>query len=170
MSLRSILESLRQLRYPSPLRIDPASWNDSRDEELKEALQQLHAASGDSAVLGNTEMDQMVRILADIGTGLWRLKQRMLKPGTTRPLDEMSRAYRHLESTWDVLVSAGIEVIDHTDTPFEIGMQVKVLAFEPQQGISRDRIMETIKPSVYYRNQLVQMGDVFVATPERTKP
>jgi hypothetical protein len=64
-----------------------------------------------------------------------------------------------------VLTAAGIEVIDHTDTPFEAGMQVKVLAFEPRPGISRDRIVETIKPSVYHRSQLIQMGEVIVASP-----
>jgi hypothetical protein len=170
VSLRSVLDGLRQLRYPAPLRIGSAAWKNTSVEELKKVLQQMRSDPTQLEVPGNREADQVIRILADVGTGLWRLKQRMLKPGTTRPLDEMNRAYRHLESTWDVLVSAGVEVIDHTNTPFEIGMQVKVLAFEPRPGISRERIVETIKPSVYYRNELIQLGEVLVATPEKATP
>jgi hypothetical protein len=90
----------------------------------------------------------------------------MRQPGTDRPLDEMRRAYRHLESTWDALAQAGVEIIDHTGAPFDAGLAIKVLAYQPMPDLTRERVLETLKPSVYFKGERLQMGEVIVATPE----
>ena len=92
----------------------------------------------------------------------------MFQPGTDRPLDEMKRAYRHLESTWDALTQAGVEIIDHTGVPFDAGLALKVIAYQPLPDVSRERVLETLKPTVYFRQERLQMGEVIVATPEVT--
>jgi hypothetical protein len=108
------------------------------------------------------------RFLADVGTGLWRLRQKMVQPGTDRPLEEMRRAFRHLESVWDALTQAGMEIRDHTGEPVPEGgvYALKTVAFQPTPGISREKVIETIKPSIYYKDQMIQMGEVIVGTPE----
>ena len=45
-------------------------------------------------------------------------------------------------------------------------MSLKVLAFQPTPGLTRERIVETIKPTIYFADQTLQMGEVIVATPE----
>jgi len=108
------------------------------------------------------------RLLADIGTGLWRLRQKMLKPNSNEPADEMRRAYRHLESVWDALAQAGTEIIDHTDTPFDSGLSLKVVAYQPTSGLDRERVIETIKPTIFFRGRSIQMGEVIVGKPEES--
>ena len=108
--------------------------------------------------------------MADIGTGLWRMRLKMVQPGTEQPLDEYRRTFRHLQSVWDVLQEAGYTIQDHTDQPFDIGMDLKVITYEQKQGLQREVVSETIKPSIYYQREgktwLLQMGEVIVATPE----
>jgi hypothetical protein len=110
------------------------------------------------------------RLLTDLATNLWRLKQKMLKPGTGEPLEEMRRAYRSFEAAWDTLLNAGVEVQEHTGSPFNSGLLLHVLAFQATPGLTQETVLETIRPSVYYRQQLIQPGEVIVGTPEAPAP
>ena len=176
-----VLAGLRQLRFPAPLRIAEAPWPPAWERALADALAARaapeaaaatagvagsghEAASGSGAPAGEPGPDPAW--LSDLGTGLWRLKQRMLEPGTDRPLDEMRRAYRHLESVMDVAREAGLEIQDHTGAPFHSGMALQVLAFQPTPGVQREKVEETIKPTIYLNGTMIQMGEVIVATPE----
>jgi len=78
----------------------------------------------------------------------------------------MRRAYRHLESTWDALGEAGVEIQDHTNDRFDSGQSLKVLAFEPTEGVAEERVSETVKPTVYFKGSVIQRGEVIVATPQ----
>ena len=110
--------------------------------------------------------DEHALFLAELGTGLWRLRQRMVQPGTGDPSEQLRWAYRHFEAVWDVLTQAGVEVQDHTGAPFDPGMALKVIAFQPTTGIEREMVTETIRPSMYYKGRSIQMGEVIVGTPE----
>ncbi len=110
------------------------------------------------------------RLLTDMATNLWRLKQKMLKPGTGEPLEEMRRAYRSFEAAWDTLLSAGVEVQEHTGSPFNSGLLLHVLAFQSTPGLEQETVLETIRPTVYYKQQLIQPGEVIVGTPEAPEP
>jgi hypothetical protein len=106
------------------------------------------------------------RFLAELGTCLWRLRESLARPRSGTPSEQMRWAYRHFESVWDVLMQAGVEVQDHTGALFDSGMALKVVAFQPTAGIERERVTETIRPSIYYKRGPIQMGEVIVATPE----
>src|SRR5205085_11099384 len=118
---RQILSAVRQFMYPEEFRIGPPVWPpDLRGliEKLAGATSQATAAA-DSQPAGQEAANEelmrfVVGLLAEVGTGIWRMKQKMVKPGTSEPLEETRRAYRHLESTWDVLTQAGVQIIDHT--------------------------------------------------------
>ena len=141
-----------------------APWPANLDQLLVGLMRSAEVA-GEPQVAAPAEHD--VRLLADIGTGLWRLRQKLVKPGTTQPLDEMRRPYRHLESVWDALAQAGEEIQDHTDKPFDSGMSLKVLSYQPTPGLGRERVIETIKPTIYFKGKLIQMGEVIVGIPEK---
>jgi hypothetical protein len=163
-----ILASLRQLRFPPELRIRPRPWpgeawalvaaSGRAARGLAEAAGPVTAAEGASAAPG-------LAFLADVATGLWRLRQRMLAPGSERPREEMRGAFRHLESTWDALREAGVEILDHTGVVYDSGMALEVLAFQPTPGTTREHVLETIKPTVYVGDRRLQMGQVIVASP-----
>ena len=62
-----------------------------------------------------------------------------------------------------------MDIRDHTNEPVpEYGsIGLSVLAYQPMPGISRERVIETVKPSVYVDGRLLQMGQVIVGTPEK---
>ena len=113
-----------------------------------------------------TTPEEFGEFLADVATGVWRLKQRFLQPGTDQPREEMRKAYRDLQSLWDTLIQAGIEIQDHNGALYDPGQSLKVLAFQPTQGLDQARIVETIKPTVYLQSHWLQLGEVIVGTPE----
>jgi hypothetical protein len=110
--------------------------------------------------------EQFARLAVDIGNAAWRLKLRLVDPHTGRPPEEMRKLYRHVETIWDALTSAGIEIQDHTNQPFRTGLALDVIAFEPNVDMVRETVVETIAPSIYYRNGKLQTGKVIVGTPK----
>lgn len=177
------LSIARQFLYPTEFRIQPLSDTDTPPELIKQLIvalnltpqtnqQQLAESMESEHVVAYKELSRfVVSLLADVGTGLWRIKQKMIQPGTNQPLEEMRRAYRHLESTWDALTQAEVQIIDHTGEVVPEGgvYSLKVIAYEPTKGLSRDSVIETIKPSIYFKQQMIQMGEVIVGTPETTE-
>ncbi len=158
---------LRQLLYAREFRIGEPLW----PAHLVETLRQLDSLRLSSdGVISSTPIDptadrDRVRLLVDVGTGLWRLGQKMVEPGTDRPLENMRKAYRHWQSTWDALADAGVEIQDHTGKPFDSGQELIPVLFQPTPGLERERILETVKPSIYYKGRRIQVGEVIVGKP-----
>ena len=100
--------------------------------------------------------------LAEIGTLVWRLHRRL---GEHHAQDRL--AQRHIEELWDTLVGAGLEVRDHTDQPLPEGGSygLRVLAFQPTPNLTREQVLATVKPSVFFQGRLLQMGQVIVGVP-----
>ncbi|MCE5259192.1 MAG: hypothetical protein LLG44_09065 [Chloroflexi bacterium] len=153
-----------QARFPREWRIAPAVWPD-------DMLQQLEALVGALSRLQPSVPAEAAapaldpRALGELCTQLWRLRSRMLEDG--KPREEMRRVYRYVEMAWDTLAGAKIEILDHTgqrvpDTGF---VTVKILAFEPHAGLLHDTVIETVKPSVYQQDKLIQAGEVIVGRP-----
>lgn len=156
---------LRQLQYPKEFRIARPSVSAAELQNalqtVIEALNETHGApfptvpgKGDSPAITPAQ-------LAELATGLWRLREGMLRvePNEGRP------ASRHLEAIWDLLMQAGFEIQDHTRSPYDPGLSLKVLAFQPTPGLARETVIETIKPTIYWNDERIQMGEVIVGTP-----
>ena len=108
------------------------------------------------------------KLTSEIGTTVWRL-QRRLTASADVP-DTIKRITRDLESVCDTLTQEGVEIKDHTGEKYDGGMALNVIAFQPTPGITREQIIETIKPTIYHKNELVQMGQVIVGVPEKASP
>jgi hypothetical protein len=115
------------------------------------------------------EIHKLIALLADLATGIWRIKNKLSAVNINGLSDDAKKAYRHIESTWDALTSAEVEVRDHTKEKYVAGMALNVVAFQPSPSVHTQIIIETIKPSIFYNSQLIQMGDVIVAIPENTQ-
>lgn len=105
------------------------------------------------------------RTLAELCTELWRLRRKMLEADRPQPRTEMADAYRHVEAAWDLLADAGLTIDDPTGRPFDSGMPLKALAFQPTAGLTRETVVETIRPTIFLRDARLQMGEVIVGTP-----
>lgn len=113
------------------------------------------------------EASALLALLSDLATGLWRIKRRIPREGNGEPPNEMRAVYRHAEAAEDALRASGVEVCDHTRKPYVTGMALKVIAFQPTAGVSTEYVDETVKPSIYFRDRLIQRGEVIVAVPSK---
>lgn len=173
----------RAIRIRRPLRVDEIedvlaqadevilNWLRDQNQKLAEGAPPPPSITTD-AEDEQTFFQEQLELVADIGTGLWRLRQRLINPETGQPLEETRRAYRHLQSVWDAIHDAGYLIQDHTGQPFNARQTLKVITYEQKPDIEREIVSETIKPSVYYQREgkdvLIQMGEVIVATPVTT--
>lgn len=168
--MKNALEDLRQWTYPPEFRIAAPVWSAEFTDtlaQLARALeQQAKVVPADPAKLAEERKQR--RMLADVCTGLWRARQKMVQPGTDRPREEMRRVYRHFEAAWDAFKQAGVEVRDHLGEPYSDGSGLDVAAFEPRAGITRETVVDTIKPTICFNGQLIQTGQVIVGTPEKS--
>jgi hypothetical protein len=160
--------TIRQWIYPKELRI--AAPREDFSATLN-ALSKLLQAPEPSPAVDSRQPSQDGSPLdsgavAQIGTHLWRLKNKMVEPGLKRPRGEFSRAYRHLDAAWDVLTEAGVEILDLTGRPFDHGQSLRPLAFQPVPGLQRRMIVETISPSILFLGKVIQAGEVIVGVPE----
>ena len=103
--------------------------------------------------------------IADIANALWRV-QNSLDDKESDHAIVIRRISRHTQSALDALQSAVIEIRNYSNEPYSVGMAVSVLAFQPTPGLEREMILETIKPSIYFKDTLIQRADVIVGVPE----
>jgi len=158
-----ILDKVKQFKYPKEFRISPLDVSFETIKQLEEIVINLnHAKSDPDSIPIPPDINKT--FLAEVSVGAWRLKKKMTDSKTGEPLDEMSRAYRHLESVFITLNNEGIEIQDHDGQPFDAGLSLKVLTYQPVPNIDKEFVYDTIKPSVYLKGERILMGEVIVAT------
>ncbi|MDA8118249.1 MAG: hypothetical protein M0000_12870 [Actinomycetota bacterium] len=160
--------ALNQLTYPKAIRIQQPTDSPDNLERLEMALQARAAQQAPHLEPPTAADEDLLRIVALAGVGLWRIRQKLVRPGTDEPIDGAQRALRHVQALWDGLAEAGVKILDHTGEVLPEGRaySISVLGFQPTAGATREVVLETIKPTVYYRDKMVQIGEVIVATPE----
>jgi hypothetical protein len=104
--------------------------------------------------------------IAAIATHVWRAKSKLIDPASGQPREETKRTYRHIESTLDALAQMGVVIRDQLNEPYDPGLPVNVLTFQPMPGLSRDTIVEVLRPTIIWRERVLQVGEVIVGTPE----
>lgn len=159
--MRSVVQALRQLLQPPEFRISRPAVPDEVLVAMRKIAEQAESAASHSGKDDGGELS----FLADVATGIWRLRQRMLDPATKEPKEPFQREFRHVEAMWDALEAAGVAILDQTGQPFDPGLSLRVAEWVPAQGIQRSRIQETLKPTVYFKDKHIQQGEVIVETP-----
>ncbi len=101
---------------------------------------------------------------------VWRLGTIVTDPETGEPRSELSdREIRKLsnaiEGMQESIQNLGIRVIDRCNEDFHPGLPDKVVTEEPQEGISKERIIRTIRPTIMWHQTMVQRGEIDIAVP-----
>lgn len=151
----SMRGNIRQRRFPPEFRIEQAAVP---AEPAPETAQPV-------AVEPQAVADLTDPVLAEVVTHLWRTTRKVLGDGSES--DRSRRpGERHLRATWEALSAAGIEAHDHDRLDFDPGMALDVSAYEPRPGITREVVVETVRPSVYRADRCIQVGQVIVGRPK----
>jgi hypothetical protein len=125
-----------------------------------------HEVSGD--VIG---IKAQICPLAD---QLWRL-QEVIFEGETREVKdglngtEVRKLARSLDAMEAIIQSIGVRVIDRCDQDWDAGLPETVITEEPMEGITKERIIRTIRPTIMWGQTMVQRGEIDVAVPVTKK-
>jgi len=155
---------------------DPRTLVRFPDLPLDAALAELAELAGAPAMAartGNTaspvapavENDQLPQALSALATHLWRAKGKLVDPATGEPREESKRIYRHVESALETFSQLGVTMNDWLNQPYDPGLPVKVLTFQPTPELTRDTVVEAVRPTVMWNDRLLQLAEVIVGIP-----
>ena len=165
--LQTLKENLRQfICYDKEFRIASPKWTDF-SEALDGMISLLKSAPSETEADSGKE-EGLLNLAVEMGTAVWRLRRRLTTEGGEVP-EEIRRVSRDLESAWDALKQGGIEIKDHTGEKYDGHMALRVITFQPVAGLSEEQVIETIKPTIYRQDKIIQMGEVIVGVPETDK-
>jgi hypothetical protein len=110
--------------------------------------------------------------LAEVASCLWYLKTRHFKrdwnnEDTTDDDPRTRRTLGRLNKGVDALKKCGIEVEDPTGKRYATGSEamMKPLDFAQTEGLTYEKVSETVSPLIYWNGRIIQRAEVFVAVP-----
>jgi len=131
---------------------------------LEAEIQGLVAAALKASL--TPEDDGSAELIGNVAVHVWRARNRMTDPATGEVREDMRKVHRHVESALESLGNAGVRVEDWQGKPFDVGLPLKVLSYQPELGLTQDTVIETIRPAILWKGRMLQMGEVIVGTPD----
>lgn len=163
------------MRIPDNLTIQPPDWPDARElcRDIAKHSESVTLNSKREAHAAEVDVESFTRAMLVIATNAWRIRAKITDPVTRQPKgeiakDELRKVDRYIESIFESLSGIGMELKDRAGDAFDYGLPEKVIAAQPQAGLNNEIILETIRPTIYWRNQIAQQGEVIIATPLNT--
>jgi hypothetical protein len=167
-------------KIPQELVLPPSNYINL--QEVHQLVQKIQMLADHQKTPPQTEEVKVIGVMDPIFhkeiisliTNLWRTKSRINDSASGEPKEELKKEdikkiSRYLDSMFEGLKNMGFELRDRTGESFSYGMTEKVIASEPQEGISSEIIIETLKPTIYWKANIVQLGEVVIATPPTEK-
>jgi hypothetical protein len=154
------------IRNKNRVNIETENANETKinHKEIQETTNLLTSPTVPEVSERKTANDEVLHTLVTISTALWRIKTKLDNETINGLPQQLRHLPRHIQAAWDALSSGAIEIKDPTGKPYVPGMAVNVIAFQPTEGVTFKFILETIKPSIFYRDRLIQRADVIVAS------
>ena len=151
--------------------IGKANW--SFEQQLKEAFLHGMAAQPTRHAEKSHDNSNMVnayeKALASIATNAWKAKSRLKDAAHVKDGGILKKIDGDLDRIFNVIEQGfGWEIKGHTGKDYDYGMALKVVTTQPMANIHRERVIETIKPTIYDKNdknRIIQIGAVVIATP-----
>ncbi len=158
-----LFAAIRQRMHPPEFRIGEPLWAREMVDELSEILRRVAVET--PAARNAPPFDEQI---VAIGTKVWRLRNEIMKQADGPQAAGLRYATTYLNALWEQLSDAGIEIRDHTGeaVPRTGVYMLKVVAHQPVDGLGRQRVIETLKPTIYFNEQVLQVGEVIVGTPK----
>lgn len=168
MKNRSIYE---ELEIPKPLEIHSIQFYLKAIESFEKFQKQLEVINdslrsisvrGDAMSEDKTEPTQPEAIA--IASSIFEIESTIsfAKQEPERFSTYSKTLSSQISKTYALLKKQDIEVINHTGDKYFDTMKVEVLEWEESDDISDPIIIETIEPSVYFKDKLVKQGKVIV--------
>jgi hypothetical protein len=116
------------------------------------------------------EIGLMSKAMILITNQLWRLETVVNDPEngemkTDLSSQEMRKIANALEAIKQSVGELGIRIKDRCNEDFHAGLPDQVVTEEPREGISKERIIRTIRPTIFWNQTMVQRGEIDIAVP-----
>jgi hypothetical protein len=163
----------RQRRYHRAFRIAAPAWNDEDRALLAGVLTDLTGLDGLDGPAGGGPAGGPGAALPDgdlatAATSLWRAQRRLAQfEGDGQGTRQVRR---YLRATEDALRAAGVIIQDHDGIEYHPGLVLEVKAWVDRSDLKVDTVLETVRPSLYAGDRLLQMGQVIVGCPAVPEP
>lgn len=155
----------RLVRFPEAPIDQALAELQTLQETLATAANAAATAASSGASVAETAPDGLMPALSALATHVWRAKNKLVEPETGQPREEAKRVYRHIEGALETFAQIGLTLNDWMNQPYDAGLPLKVLSFQPTPGIQRDTVLEVVKPTVIWKDTLLQLGEVVVGVP-----
>lgn len=156
---------------PEDLKIPRPAWPDAA-EFAREIAKGIVSPRSGHELIDKTEVlpERPAKALLAIATNAWRIRTRLSDSTTREPreeigTDDLRKVMRYLDSMFESLSGIGMEVKDRTGEAFDYGLPEKVVAAQPQAGLSKEMVLETLRPTIFFGHQIAQQGEVVIGTP-----
>jgi hypothetical protein len=101
---------------------------------------------------------------------VWRILTAVIDPESgeikeqisPQEIKKVANAIEKLIATFD---SLGIRIIDRIGESFDAGLPDQVVTEEPREGLTREQIIRTIRPTIMWNQTMVQRGEIDIAVP-----
>jgi hypothetical protein len=112
----------------------------------------------------NDDRKLLLGLISDLAYGLWRTRLKILSNGNVEPPEAFKKVFLLIDSTYQKMLQSGVEILDPINTRYVEGMKEHVLAFEPHEELTQDTIIQTIKPTIKYKDEIILTGEIIVGT------
>ncbi|WBB64072.1 hypothetical protein O7599_16820 [Streptomyces sp. WMMC500] len=176
--------ALGQWRQPPEFRVPPPPLDPAQRAWVAEVLAEVEAAealaasaadaagpapgAGPDAGSGTGPEAAGSGALVGAATGIWRALRKLDQGvGSLSPAD-LRQVRLQVRASRQALADDGLEIQEHDGEPFDSGLSLEALVFQDDPELTREVVLETVRPSVYFRGRRIQMGQVIVGRPPQT--
>jgi hypothetical protein len=152
---------LAMVAYPSAIQLA---------SDLLQTVESESSSRQESSGAKSAEVAALQKSLITIASQVWRIASAIIDTESKETKSELSaheikKVGNSLESFRETLGGLGIKVIDRLGEPFNAGLPEQVVTEETQEGLSREQIIRTIRPTIMWHQTMVQRGEIDVAVP-----
>jgi hypothetical protein len=120
------------------------------------------------------EVVLLSKALVTVANQAWRIATAITDPETKETKNELSpqeikKVGNALESMKETMGGLGIKIIDRLGQAFNAGLPEQVVTEETREGISKEQIVRTIRPTIMWHQTMVQRGEIDIAVPATKK-
>jgi hypothetical protein len=138
--------------------------------DLLQTFESESSSRQESSVASPAEMAVLQKSLITIANQMWRIASSIIDTESKEIKSELSaheikKVGNSLESIKETLGGVGLRVIDRLGESFNAGLPEQVVTEETQEGLSKEQIIRTIRPTIMWHQTMVQRGEIDVAVP-----
>ena len=96
---------------------------------------------------------------------MWRLEKRLKKLHEEKPELDLGAFFDQTERVRDLFMRDGFVIKDYLEEGYKEGISLQVLHFEDDPSLPPGvaKIVETVRPTIFYNDKVIFHGEVVVA-------